>query len=314
VPTRHGLVPWSAASVYKILNNPLYTGTHYYNRSMNAPEGPRTGGLRRPTKDPRRCLRPPSEWIAVPWVPIIEEEVFALGQRQLQLNRERSPRKTKLQYVLSGLLYCGYCGRRLGGHAGLASGRYECTRRRASELPERRCQLRSLSQPDIEPVVWEHVAHLLQRPDLLLSYLQQQQAGEGPALTDAQRELKRLQRQRRVLAREEQRLIDAYQVGALEVDELKERRQRLREAGQQLHQRMLVLDTQVAQAQHTLHLSETVTAFCARIQAQLAAPTFEVKQRILRLVVERIVVTDEEMVIHHIIPGDDTSRLYLRPS
>ncbi|HSH77208.1 MAG TPA: hypothetical protein VLA19_01600, partial [Herpetosiphonaceae bacterium] len=137
--------------------------------------------------------------------------------------------------------------------------------------------------------------------------------GDGPELTDAQRELKRLGQQRATLQREEQRLIDAYQVGAVELDELHQRRQRLREAGQQVRQREQVVAEQVAQAQRATTLAETVEAFCARLGAQLTDPTFETKQQILRLVVERIVVTDEEIVIQHIIPGDDTSRLYPRP-
>jgi site-specific DNA recombinase len=196
----------------------------------------------------------------------------------------------------------------------VASGRYECTRRRATEPPARRCHLRSVSQLDIEPVVWDHIAPLLQRPDLLVSYVRQQQEGDGPELTDPQRELKRLRRQRAALEREEQRLIDAYQVGALELDELKERRQRLREAGQQVQQREQVVATQLSKAQQAATLTETVTAFCERLRAQLAVPSFETRQKILRLVVERIIVTDEAIVIQHIIPGDDTSRLHLRPS
>jgi len=309
---RRGQVPWSPATVYKILNNRAYTGTHHYNRSMNAPEGPREGSAGRPTKDPRRCLRPAEEWIAVPWTALVSEELFALAQRQLQLNRERSPRKTRLEYLLAGLLYCGHCGRRLGGHAGVASGRYECTRRRSIEPPEHRCHLRSLSQPDIEPVVWDHVAQLLQRPDLILAYLRQQ--GEGPDLTDSQHELKRLQRQRTALAREEQRLIDAYQVGVLELEELKGRRQRLREAGQQVEQREQIVTAQLVQAHQAIRLEDLVRTCCERLRAQLIEPSFELKRRILRLVTERIVVTDEEIVIHHIIPRDDTNRLCLRPS
>jgi site-specific DNA recombinase len=312
VPTRHGAVPWSPASVHRILSNQLYTGTHYYNRTENAPEIA-DAAARRP-KEPRRRLRPRDEWIAVPWTPLISEEMFTLASRQLQLNRERSPRKTRFQYLLQGLLVCAYCGRRLGGHAGVASGRYECTRRRSIVPPERRCQLRSVSQRDVEPLVWEHIAQLLRQPELIMDYLRQQQAGDGPELTDAQRELKRLQRQRAALAREEQRLIDAYQVGALELDELKERRLRLREAGRQVHEREQLVAKQLAQAQQAATLSETVTAFCQRIQAQLVESSFEVKQKLLRLVVERIVVSDDALVIQHIIPGDDTSRLYLRPN
>jgi site-specific DNA recombinase len=312
LPTRHGQQPWSPATVHKILSNPLYSGQHSYNRSENVPEGAIIH--RRPTKKVRRRLRPREEWIAVPWPAIISAEVFAMARRQMQLNRERSPRRTRYQYLLQGLLVCGYCGRRLGGHAGVASGRYECTRHRSFEPRERRCQLRSVSQADIEPVVWEHIAQLLRQPDLLLTYLRQQQDGEGPELTDAERELRRLERQRAALSRESERLIDAYQVGALELAELKERRQRLREAEQQLAQREEVMRVQVAQAQQAATLAETVTTFCERLSAQLSEPSFELKQQILRLVVERISVTDDEIVIQHIIPGNPTSRLYLRPS
>jgi recombinase len=106
VPTRHGQARWSPASVYKILNNRAYTGLHYYNRTVNAPEGVRSGTVLRPSsKEPRRVLRPSSEWIALPWIPIISEELFELATRQLQLNRERSPRRTsRYQYLLAGLL------------------------------------------------------------------------------------------------------------------------------------------------------------------------------------------------------------------
>jgi site-specific DNA recombinase len=312
VPTRHGGAAWSPATVHKIVTNRLYTGEHYYNRTEPAPEEPNER-YRRPTKESRRRLRPAGEWIRIPWPAIIDAETFALAERQLQLNRERSPRKMRHPYLLSGLLVCGACGRRLGGHAGVASGRYECTRRRSREPPERRCRLRAVCQRDIEPVVWEHIRALLAHPELILAYLREQQAGEGPALTDAQRELKRVERQRTAFAREEQRLIDAYQAGVLELDELKTRRHRLREAGQRLVERAQLVGRQVVQAHRAGTLAATVTAFCERIRAQLATPTFEVKQKVLRLVVERIVVTDDQIVIEHVIPGEGTSRLHLRP-
>ncbi len=314
VPTRRGEVPWSPASVHKILNNRAYTGVHYYNRTMNAPEVVGGGTVLRPSsKEPRRVLRPSSEWIAVPWTPIITEEVFELAARQLQLNRERSPRRSsRYQYLLAGLLYCGYCGRRLCGHAGVASGRYECTRRRAAEPPESRCHLRSVSQRDIEPLVWEHVARLLGQPEVIMGYLREQREGEGPETTDGGRELKRLRNRKAALEREEQRLIDAYQAAAIELDELKDRRGRLREAGKHLDQREEALKTQLAQAEQAATLQEAVTEFCERIGGQLVDPSFELKQQILRLVVEGVFVTDEEILIRHIIPCEDTSRLYLR--
>ena len=318
IPPRRGHPAWSASTVYKVLTNPLYAGTHYYNRTENAPElSPEEARVRRRTtqgKKSHRQRRPREDWIAVPWEALISLERFERAAQQLQLNRERSPRKTRYPYLLQSLLVCGYCGRRLGGHAGVASGRYECTKRRTIEAPSWRCHLRSVSQPDIEPVVWAAVCQLLQQPDLILDQVRHQQAGEGPDVSDAERELKRLRHQQATLQREEQRLIDAYQIGAIEVDELKERRQRLRDTEHQVSQREQLVAAQVAQVHHASQWAESITAFCQRIAHFLEAPAFETRQRVLRLVVERIVVTDEQIVIQHIIPTDDSSRLYLRRS
>src|SRR5262249_4482255 len=91
VPTRRGHPAWSAATVYKVLTNPLYAGTHYYNRTENAAAvvGEGSGSWHRQTKKPRRQPRPRSDWLAVPWEPLITIAVFELAVRQLQLNRER---------------------------------------------------------------------------------------------------------------------------------------------------------------------------------------------------------------------------------
>jgi len=153
---------------------------------------------------------------------------------------------------------------------------------------------------------------LLGQPEVIVGYLREQQEGEGPEITDADRELKRLRSRKAALEREQQRLIDAYQVGAIELDELKDRRGRLREAGKQLGHREEALQAQLAQAERAATLQEAVTEFCERIGTQLVEPSFELKRQILRLVVEGIFVTDEEIVIQHIIPCEDTGRLYLR--
>ncbi len=52
--------------------------------------------------------------------------------------------------------------------------------------------------------------------------------------------------------------------------------------------------------------------FCNAIQSALENPTPEVKQEILRLLVEEIVVGDDTVTIKHIIPVDDFSRLFPR--
>ena len=49
--------------------------------------------------------------------------------------------------------------------------------------------------------------------------------------------------------------------------------------------------------------------FCANAQKMLENPTQEVKQEVLRLLVEEIVVSEDVITIKHIIPHDEKYRL-----
>jgi hypothetical protein len=54
--------------------------------------------------------------------------------------------------------------------------------------------------------------------------------------------------------------------------------------------------------QRQIDLSVTVEAFCRNISAALDNPSFETKQKVLRLVVERIDFVDDRVTIRHVIP------------
>ena len=43
-------------------------------------------------------------------------------------------------------------------------------------------------------------------------------------------------------------------------------------------------------------------AFCASVRRSLEEPSFEVKQKVLQLVVDRIVVEESRVVIQHVVP------------
>jgi hypothetical protein len=52
---------------------------------------------------------------------------------------------------------------------------------------------------------------------------------------------------------------------------------------------------------HTKRL-EGVEEFLASVRAALKEPSFETKQKVLRLVVDRIVVEDSKVIVHHVVP------------
>jgi len=98
-------------------------------------------------------------------------------------------------------------------------------------------------------------------------------------------------------------LLDAYQAEVIELAELAERRERLTAQGQQLRARVQEIAQQRQDRAAELRLLEGVEAFCASIRDAMGAPSFEVKQKVLQLVVQRIVVEDHRITIEHVVPS-----------
>jgi hypothetical protein len=127
----------------------------------------------------------------------------------------------------------------------------------------------------IEGLVWQAVSELLRHPQLLLEQYQQRQ--EPSYGTPQQQEQQRLERRLSALRREDQRLIDADQRGVIELEELKQRRERLTAECQRLAARVISLKQQQPEQLQEAALATTVEEFCRKISATLENPSFETK-------------------------------------
>ena len=88
----------------------------------------------------------------------------------------------------------------------------------------------------------------------------------------------------------------------MELEALKERCGRIEDEGARVAARLSQLEQQQhEQKQHDL-LRQTLEVFCRKMSDVLENPSFETKQRILRLVVDKILVSDEEITIQHMVP------------
>jgi site-specific DNA recombinase len=161
---------------------------------------------------------------------------------------------------------------------------------------------RSLSALTIEHSVWEHGQTLLADPEV---WRQQYEQGRGDPAIDvrAAHERARLERKLAALEREKTCLLDAYQAEVITLPELAERRERLTEQGQQLRARVQEIEQQRRDRAAELRLLEGVEAFGARMRDAMVAPAFEVKQKVLQWVVQRIVVEDHRIIIEHVVPS-----------
>ena len=307
IRTRHGNPRWAGGYVTNLLRNPIYTGTYYYNRRKQAKAQrrnlPAVGSVTKSRSS--RMWRPQEEWIAVPVPAILEQETWEVARQQRQLNRARAPRNNKVhEYLLKGLAVCGYCQLRMVGHAGTARRRrYLCSRKESLHVSPTPCPGRTVLAETLEETVWQTMSDLLRHPQLLVDQYHLRQ--EQPYGTPEQHEQQRLQRKLTALQHEEQRLIDAYQASILELADLKVRCERLAEERSRVETRLAALRHQQQEQEQQLSLTATLEEFCQHIRAALDTPSFATKQRILRLVVDQIVVTDEQITIKHMIPLSD---------
>lgn len=304
-PRKKRLRGWWQSSVIQVLRNAIYTGEGHYNRMARVdawrPHTNRSFKDMRPGNLRSRAPRPREEWIPVRVPVIIDPETWRLAQEQLVKNRERAPRNNKKhEYLLRSLLVCGRCGRRIQGAWHPSGGHYICPNRYPRHTAWA-CDGRMVSVPRTDELVWEQVKKMLSDPELLKA---QYQEGRGdPALsTREEQESHRIERKLAAMDRETRRLVDAYQAEVIDLGELKNRRQQVEDHGRMLRERLREMETARTDREQELRLLEGLEAFCKSVQGTLEEPTFEVRQKVLQLVVDRIVVEDSRLVIHHVMP------------
>jgi site-specific DNA recombinase len=311
VPTRNRSSHWERAVVWSMLRNPAYKGSAYFNKTKTS----KRQRITRPTRlrggnAPRDCARqerPRDEWIEIPVPPIITEETFALAAEQLQANKERAARRTITPSVAQGLVSCRKCGYALYRHATQTSARtiryYYCQGADAwRHIGGAICDTKPVRQDVLDEAVWREVVKLLESPQLIQEELERRLVASRNTDPAKQRE-DILQRELERIQKSMERLMTAYQEDLLSLDDLRDRLPELRKRQQAIRAELNAIENQLADRAGYLRLAETVTSFLARLRE--TAKTLDVldRQRIVRLLVKEILVSNDAIVIRHSIPA-----------
>lgn len=292
---------WWQSGVINVLRNRVYTGEGYYNKMARVdawrPNKGRGFKDMHPGNLRSRAPRPREEWIPVRVPAIIDPETWRLGQEQLARNRERAQ---KHEYLLRSLLICGQCGRRIQRAWNRGGGHYICPDRYPRHAAWA-CDGRMISVPWTDELVWNQVKAMLSDPELLKAHYQEGR-GDPAVSTREEQERHRIGRKISALERETRRLVDAYQAEVIDLEELKERRERVEDHGRMLRERLREIEKDRTDREQELRLLEGLEAFCQSVRGTLEEPTFDVRQKVLQLVVDRIVVEETRIVIHHVMP------------
>jgi site-specific DNA recombinase len=293
---------WYASTIGRLLRQPAYKGIAYYARyraDYSAVGQPRCQG-QGTLCFPRYKLRPSEEWIEIAVPALVDETTWQAAQERLQMKARFAQRNSQRTYLLRGLLVCGVCQHTLQGRTQRGVVYYICTHGGVHCPPGVARHTCSVRGDVVEPLVWQSLSELLRNPQHIQAAWEALQAEEVTTPSEAQR-----CKQRETLLRKQRgRLLDAYQTGILSLEELIERQN-------PLHTELKELQRKLTDASPSTSLQISLDAFTKRIEQALAASDVQTRQEVLRLLIERIVVTDDTLTVEHVVPtvGND-SRLH----
>ena len=311
-----GQLRWSSTTLAFLLRNSAYRGQAAYRGSSGLTPSvpPRIDNrMTSTTFAPSAATSSAAtEVISIPVPALVSDGLFAAAQEQLQENRRRARQQRRREpHLLQGLLVCQMCGRAYV-HSKCASTRcarvyryYRCTSMLAEGRCQRRCVNRSIPASALEEAVWQDVSALLREPQRLAAEFARRRS-DRPQATEGLLWLEQQQaKEERVL----KRLLDAYESGLLEQEELKPRLQRTR-------QRLLDTQTQLeqlraARADHERikDALDRLEDFTTRIEDGLREPTPQQQREILKALVKRVEIAPNKIrviyKIHPLPPGSE---------
>ena len=302
VPCARGGKHWRRSTVRDMLRNPAYMGkaafgkTRSVQRSTSTSRPPRGHAF---VGNRGTDRRPPEEWIFIDVPPIISAELFGAAAEQLDRNRQTSLRRaTQGRYLLQGLTVCAQCGYAFYGAC--AAGKYQyyrCVGADACRFGGKRvCSVSPVRRDMLEEHVWSSVCELLQDPQRLQrEWLRRTEVDNtGGALQTKRDEAARLIDSHRKTLK---RLLDAYEIGAIQIEELQ---RRTRAINARIERANCELEQWQKQIDETLYLRAIITRledFGARVASRLKTLTWNERQQVVRMLVAKIEIGSDGATI-----------------
>jgi site-specific DNA recombinase len=312
VPTRTGKERWDRSVIWGMLRNPAYAGTAVFGktRAVHEPAGlNRTARLagRTVPRQVRVQDRPEQEWTRIPVPALVDEETFDRVQRRLEDNKRFASRNAKVPSLLQGIAACASCGygyyrtsttttsgKKIYYYRCLGSDDYRYQGGRV-------CASKPVRADYVDAVVWDHVTALLADPALVRAEIGKRldRARTSDPVTRKRGQLEQsLAKTTTSIAA----MVTAFSEQLVTIDELRARMPALRAREAGLKDQVAALDAQAADRDAYLKLADGLEGFLARLRQNSATATTEDRQRVLRAVVQDILVGPEKLTIRHRIP------------
>ena len=289
VATAKGAAQWQPTAVFRMLTNPVYKGSYRYRQSGQ-------------------------DEILIPVPALVDEATWRAAQSQLAANSQFSGRNNRRhRYLLRGLVRCPRCGGSYTGYSRKGYRGYRCNRVHwGSSSTGQKCSPGAIPAEVLETAVWAAVTEALQDPQILIDEYRGLLEASNDS-TGLEFELRQVDLALKQVRIQEDRFTQAYANEAIDLKRYKTEMDKLRARGAELEGASCDLTRRAEKEQGADDALEHLETFCHRIGEGLGNMSFEERQDLLRLLVDRITVENDIVRVETIIPsGDDYGQLRIR--
>jgi site-specific DNA recombinase len=153
----------------------------------------------------------------------------------------------------------------------------------------------------LDELVWEDLCAVIRQPRLIALELERAWGGSWlPEELAARRES--LRKARTGLQQQVERLTEAYLGGVLDLVEYERRRREIEGRAEAFASQERELVQQVGRRRELAGMVDGVEDYCRRVSEGLAGASFEQKRRLVELLIDRVIVTEEEVEVRYVIP------------
>jgi len=322
VPTRKGVSRWDRSTVWAMLRNPAYMGRAAFGKTESIAPSKLLRPIRGRGAIPKkwktgRLDKPSPEWISIDVPALISADVFAAAKEQLERNKRLSQRSLRgRRYLLQGLTVCAKCGYAYYGKTvsrASAKGKdqwgyYRCVGTDNYRFAGGRiCNNAQLRVDQLDDYVWASVAEFLKNPERL--HDEWSHRGET-GCRSSEMERQRDEASRSLAAQEKgiQRLLDAYEAGALDLDELKQRSDRARARIERARLELNEAEKKLSEIVEIHAVVRHLEAFSDQVCQRLEDATWEERRQIIRALVARVEIDADGATVVYRVPIVPVSR------
>lgn len=233
---------------------------------------------------------------------IIDNDTWARVQKRHIENKDKKAprRKSKRLYELTGKIYCGKCGAHYFGthkndkrNPAWSASYYTC----ATKKSTRTCDAKNIRKDKIDKFVIDSIKKHILTPSAIdsISETIANLAGNNP--TDVHRKIKELEKRKAVLVAEEKSLLKKNLAGDISDETFKEMNRDNKIEIADINLELMQLEG----AAETAITKESVVNYLNDVLLNIDTPDGDILKNIFDKVVDRIVVGDDEVVLHLVV-------------